>query len=243
MFRDSHRVPVIHAKPVEDGAKLVDTDAVRAAREWTFASAPVLILAGTVGTGKSLAAAWALWDRLVMTSPVNMHTGQKIPPDGRLWISAQDVCNLNPQWSPDRAELDHLKAVPFLVVDDVGAEDGVAAKIDALICSRCADGLRTIVTTNLGVPDFVGRYGERLRDRVRQGGLVDGVDRQGNPIKRAKWWVQCRGESLRGVVEPTPAPRLEHDDVDASEEPVVPHEKVVAMLDEFQARMSSKEGA
>jgi hypothetical protein len=232
MFRESHRVPPIHAKPVDDGDTLHETKAVMACREWVFSRATLLILAGKVGTGKSLGAAWALWDRLTMTSPVNVHTGQKIPPDGRLWISAQDVANLNPQWSPDRVELEHLKAVPILVVDDVGEEDGSPAKVATLICSRCADGLRTIVTTNLDRGTFRERYGERLIDRLRQSGL----DENG----KSKWWRTCDGPSLRGVVEPKPVDRSDDDVVPEPEPPPISAEERAAMSAEFMQLVRSE---
>lgn len=231
MFRESHKVPPIHANPVAEGAELHETDAVRSAREWVFSSAALLILAGSVGTGKSLAAAWALWDRLAMTSPVNVHTGEKVPPDGRMWISAQDVANLNPQWSPDRDALDHLKSIPLLVVDDVGEEDGSPAKVATLVCSRCADGLRTIVTTNLDPRTFRDRYGERLIDRLRQCGL--------NEHGKSRWWRTCDGPSLRGTVEPKPVDRTE-DDVTIEHEQPVDNAEQAAMANEFLRRIREK---
>lgn len=207
MFRDRHHVPKIHAEPVLSGSELIDTTAVEAARAWKFSQATLLVLAGDVGTGKSLAAAWALWDRLVMSTPKNPW-GQKIAPDVRLWIAAPHLARLT-AWSDEVAECERS---PLLVLDDLGEEEASPKSIailSSLITTRMANGLPTIITTNLDQKTFRDRYGERIIDRIRQSGL----DENG----KSKWWVRCTGPSLRGKVEPKPVDRST-DDVEVPEE-------------------------
>src|SRR5690606_16141959 len=53
-------VPTLYADPIDSGDELHDTTALVQARAWRSEGAPLLVLAGDVGTGKSLAAAAVL---------------------------------------------------------------------------------------------------------------------------------------------------------------------------------------
>jgi hypothetical protein len=146
-----------------------------------------------------------------MTTPPNPW-GQRIAPDGRLWISAPELERLSRRkWSP---EFEELERAPILVVDDLGEElrsEESVAMISSLLTCRMGARLPTIITTNLNGQAFQGRYGERIVDRVRQSGL----DENG----KARWWVRCVGPSMRGAIEPYARDFTEPDPSDPGEGP------------------------
>ena len=186
-------VPKIHAEPLEACRGLLETPALAAVRAWRDDASPLVVLAGTVGTGKSLAAAWALWDWWVTTRKVNPVTGYQWAHKGRCWIAAPHLARLQ-KWAKEVTE---LETAPMLVLDDLGEEqasDTAVAILSNLITTRFAERMPTAVTTNLDGKTFRERYGERIVDRVRECGLDDNG--------HARWWVRCSGESLRGKQEP-----------------------------------------
>jgi DNA replication protein DnaC len=186
-------VPKVHAEPLELARGLLQTPALIAARAWRRSESPLVVLAGTVGTGKSLAAAWALWDWWCSTTSTNNVTGYQWRHKGRCWIAAPHLARLQ-RWHKDVVA---LESAPMLVLDDLGVEastDSSADILQSLVTTRFADQLPTVITTNLDGQTFRQRYGERIVDRVRQCGL----DENGN----SRWWIRCAGESLRGVHEP-----------------------------------------
>lgn len=192
MFRDSHQVPSVHAKPLAEGARLIETVALAAARQWRASAATLLVLAGNVGTGKSLAAAWALLDYLQATTKPNPW-GQRIAADVPLWCDAPCLTRFAP-WDERITELERA---PIFVLDDLGQEEATPrglATIDSLLTRRDAEGRPTIITTNVFGSVFREAYGDRIIDRLRQSGL----DENG----KARWWVRCEGDSLRGKVSP-----------------------------------------
>lgn len=229
-FHDHHHVPKIHADPVLGGDELQETTAIVALRQWKFSKAMLVVLAGDVGTGKSLAAAYALWDHLVTRTPVNPW-GQKVAPDGRLWIAAPHLARLK-SWSPEVAEVERA---PILVLDDLGEErtsDESVELISSLLTTRMGNMLPTIVTTNLNGESFQARYGARIIDRIKQSGL----DANG----KAKWWVKCVGASLRGKVEPRPLERTEDDVVPEPESEPIDSVDQTQMANEFLRRIRGK---
>lgn len=202
MFRDSNCVPHIHAGPHQHQQHLQETTALRAVKEWSTARASMLVLAGDVGTGKSLAAAWACYDWLVRTATKNPW-GQTVTREERIWIAAPHLARLKP-WCD---EVKECEAAGFLVIDDMGEEEGTSSSMPmlaSLVTTRLSYGRPTIITTNLDGATFRERYGERLIDRLRQSGL--------NEEGKAKWWIRCVGESLRGKVSPGMKAQLCDDD-------------------------------
>lgn len=132
---------------------------------------PVLLLAGSVGRGKTFAAAHCI-----------AVTGRG------LMVTAHHVLRLFAGRYGD--VLDEQRAVlrsPFLVVDDVGREPpaeraAMAAALNEIIDQRRSIRRRTVITTNFGmsdraaVPNFLREYDdERLRSRLHQSAerLVD----------------------------------------------------------------------
>jgi len=129
-----------------------------------------LVLCGSVGVGKSFAA--AMWCRDNTTTKF------------ATWISASDYCNAI--WDKNAALLRSAKVVSRLVIDELGAEyddkhGRSAGSLCDLIRGRIADELYTVITTNLVASDLRGSYGDRLTSRLSEVGVV----------------MHCHGDDLR----------------------------------------------
>jgi DNA replication protein DnaC len=143
----------------------------------------ILVLAGGVGCGKTVAACAAL-ERWV-TETIRRSRANGYRPvyardaEGRV-VKAIDLARAG---TFDREFWDKLAAVDFLVVDDLGTEPldekgWMVANVRALIDRRYDDERRTILTTNLGLEAFKTRYcadGGRLLDRLRECGAFIGL--------------------------------------------------------------------
>lgn len=124
----------------------------------------MLILAGGVGCGKTVAAAWAIDSR---------KTG--------LFVKAVELVR---HGTYDREFWEQLGASPLLAIDDLGTEPRdekgwAAANLDALLDARYDGARKTILTTNLTADDFKARYcagaGIRTLDRIREIGTFFAV--------------------------------------------------------------------
>lgn len=119
-----------------------------------------LVLSGSTGSGKSLAA--AAWLRQV---------GRDKPPNQAFkprWLYSSNLARTN-IYSAEM--LDHFCTVRELVIDDMGSEymdvkGLLRSTLDNLVEQRCANMLKTIITTNLTPKEFRTRVGERASDRI-----------------------------------------------------------------------------
>ena len=187
-------VPARVAKAL--GPSFRETEAVRLVRDWKATPADLLVLSGTVGSGKSVAAAWAL------ANNIRRHTcrlvgGESVELAENLsgkWVAAADLVEASDFagefWGP-------LRKVHLLVIDEAGPErldpkGRALGNFASLLRRRYDDSRRTIVTTNLPPADWLRVYGEgdggRLRDRLRESEIEFGR----SPL------VAITGESLRG---------------------------------------------
>lgn len=230
-------VPKKHAEPIELGHTLIETTALREAAAWWIAGSPLIVLAGPVGTGKSLAASWIVqqrWQACITAPPGDPMRDGGVP----IWLGAPLVSRVQ-TWGDGAAKIASWRDTMLLVLDDLGVEDAsdrTNATLDDLINHRFENTLPTVVTTNLSPKQFEARYGARIRDRVRGSGL----DAQG----KARWWIVCGGDSLRGRVEPTPVPP---EEVHEEQGPFVSiermNEEVERLRVEFKAREDEIEAA
>jgi hypothetical protein len=151
-----------------------ETPAVAKMRSWCKSDDWCLVLSGPKGVGKSLAA--GLWLR---------ESGAAYGIDSlpRWWPATEVACV---DGYSDKARAICEMPGP-LVLDDLGCEYADAKgffhqRLDRLIDWRYRECLPLLITTNLSPEDFAKRYGERVRDRLREGGQ----------------WFGVGGQSLRG---------------------------------------------
>lgn len=133
--------------PVRDEAPLV------AARKWWGSNVPMLILCGTTGTGKTVAA----------VSLVREHGGEI--------VRAIDLARRIDPWSDEiKRGVRELRLDAHLsVLDDLGAETDNSRAKEALyryVEARLRTGARTVITANMPKADFRRLYGDRIADRL-----------------------------------------------------------------------------
>lgn len=130
--------------------------------------AQILVLAGGVGTGKTMAAAWGC----------AFHGGLMCKAMEIVKAGLFDSLEVAPQQF-------HLMAIDDLGMEPVDAKGYGYAAIFDLLDERYDSGQKTILTTNLTMDDFRARYGSgagaRMWDRIREVGR----------------WVDVPGESMR----------------------------------------------
>ena len=171
-------------------------EAARAVEEWRGRRKVgcFRVLSGSVGVGKSVAAAWVcLWDRPGVTRERTA-----------LWMHATEL-DLHPRngYSDHAHAWGRWESVPLLVLDELGAErDDLADTVSGLAGRRYDAGLVTLVTTNLPSAAVKARYltspaGARLLDRVRMEQALGGAP-GGLP-----GLVTLSGPSLRGRAQGT----------------------------------------
>lgn len=142
------------------------TTAVLAAQEFVAGSSVskdgkrprFLLLAGPNGQGKTVAAAWCVYQR------------------GGRYFTQQEIVTAG---SFDRPLLTELATVPMLALDELGGEkpnDANDATLYELLNGRYRRDLPSVLVTNCDLPAFRQRYGEgpmyRLIERIETGGLV-----------------------------------------------------------------------
>ena len=131
--------------------ELAPTNALAIGREWLPSENRALVMTGSAGVGKSVAAAWVL----------TVSRG--------LWVAAADLAKTAIE---DKHRYARLRETPLLVVDDLGTDapdksGWSAAQVQALLCLRDDEGNRTLLTSNLDVRSLREAYGERVYDRFR----------------------------------------------------------------------------
>lgn len=152
-------------------AEAEDTEALGVVKRWLPEhSLTWLGLCGTKGTGKSVAATWAVREAI------------RSGGSGAFRVAAA-IAKLS-QFDVGAAELEHLKRVNLLVVDDFGTEllsDYARSVFHELFDYRHENYGRTIITSNLPWLDYVTRDGEKkpgLRTRLGER-LVDRFEQCG----------------------------------------------------------------
>jgi DNA replication protein DnaC len=144
------------------GTGLADTVALTTVREWLAGVKPVLILSGGVGSGKSVAATWALASR-----------------EGTFQaIRAVRLGSAWERWSSDREDgVEALRlGVSMMLIDDLGQEPiedrRTIPAIEEVFDSRQTTRQRTICTTNLSRDQMRERYSDRVISRLAQNAMV-----------------------------------------------------------------------
>jgi DNA replication protein DnaC len=153
-------------------ASMKSLPVTEAAAAWVAGAKQWLVLAGAVGTGKSVAAAHAL-----TLSASQGRSGA--------WMSSTALAVTVGGFN-GVSECERLKHVDVLVLDDFGTEhlssfvEGVFFEV---LAARHESGVRTILTHNLSRHAFRQRLGSRLADRVAAD--CDYVECTGASMRRA----------------------------------------------------------
>lgn len=168
--RWERRCPVLYAdaKPTTLDA---DQSPERLAAWMNDDDALNLILAGSVGTGKTWAAyalGWAMVGRGVFVEA---------------WTVGDLLDALRPDG--DRNEASYAERADVLILDDLGATrptEWAVETLTALMDTRLREKRRTVVTTNLAEAIIASAWGDRLMDRLRHSCTVvvmTGASRRG----------------------------------------------------------------
>lgn len=156
---------------------LDETAGVKAVREFLDGGKTFLLLTGSPGVGKSLAAMAA----------IQRHAEQQMR---SLFVRAVECSRLSMFDEEDKAFVRDMRRAPLLVLDDLGVEglnDAWRETLEDVLDYRYQERLSTVMTTNLppmaegDKPSFRRRYGERIADRIRHDGVI----------------AQCGNETLR----------------------------------------------
>lgn len=138
--------------------------------------ADLLVLAGGVGSGKTVAAVtWVV--RWVMDVE-NWQQGDVCQLLGRAMFLTAPALQRGPRF--DVKWMTHVERANRLVIDDLGAEyadekGSFVSLLDELINDRYARRRPTLITTNCDGSVFKQRYGARIADRIRERGRFESV--------------------------------------------------------------------
>lgn len=160
-------------KAGERVAKALDApderEPLKVAREWWATDSWCLAFVGNTGTGKSTGAGWCARESL--TKGCWTH-----------WLDCREAGTAEVFGEKGRARADRAARAALLVVDDLGAKTtkGVEywlAWLDGVLTMRHArhsdtDPRRTIITSNDTPEKFKALVGDRMLDRMREGGVL-----------------------------------------------------------------------
>jgi DNA replication protein DnaC len=175
-------VPTRAFEIIAADGKLSQTEAIKATREWARSSQTFLVLRGKPGCGKTLAAGAVLMlarkARYFMGEDGKILSSWAYSSRDGLFVRAAELAGLAP-WAEGEGRWADVRDVTWLVLDDLGMErrtDVWAEQLDLLVDVRYQSSLRTLITTNLGIPELERRYGGRLLRRVRETGTIAECD-------------------------------------------------------------------
>ena len=164
----------IAERDVDAARRGVWGEAMEAAAEWWGRAEPLtwLVYVGAPGTGKTVASVWLLLRALEARQRAEYRRAVEV-----VRLSAYDE---------GKRELDRLKSVDLLVVDDVGREassDYARALLFDLLDTRHAYRLRTVLASNLLDGALSRHLGAALTDRILGDGRA--VRLKGKSMRRA----------------------------------------------------------
>lgn len=160
------------------------TPALSVTAEWLASSATFLLLLGGAGTGKTVAAATVLRE-----ARVSYGSGRyAYSSEAGLFVKTNTLARA--LFTGDTGGiLDRARRVPWLVVDEVGAEYADqggrwVAELEDLLDVRHEARRRTVLTSNLDAEELRARVGDRVRSRIAGAGRIALVGRE--DLRRAK---------------------------------------------------------
>ena len=129
---------------------------------------------GVTGTGKTIAACAVLAEQCRERLKCESFDGWLWRPKRGRYVKASELSRLSYFDDTDVRRLEQLAVVPWLVVDDLGAEwlsDPWRASFLELIDARAAHRVRTIITTNMKSSELGPRYDVRVWRRLQDFGV------------------------------------------------------------------------
>lgn len=149
-------------RSLEAAANAQASEALAVVKRWLPEHALTwLVLCGDKGTGKSVAATWGIREVIRGGGTAAFRR-------------ASELAKLS-SFDAGADELEHLKRVHLLVIDDFGTEqltDHAKAQLHELVDHRHEHYGRTVLTSNLKWTLLEQRLGERIADRIAQAGRV-----------------------------------------------------------------------
>lgn len=180
--------------------RLRETALIAVARRFAEADrehARFLLLSGPRGTGKSVAAAWALREFLVQRPDWSQPSGGHAPEDGG-WTLMATFARISGYAAEDKAWFESLCTTRALVLDDFGAEFAGPfgkAMLEELVMRRHAKRLRTVLTSNLDLAALKARLDERLYDRIRTTCIVGIETGESMRVRHRAHWTERKHTS------------------------------------------------
>ncbi len=138
------------------------TEATRKVEEFIAGKRMFLLLTGSPGTGKSLAACVAVKRAIADQRSV-------------VFARAVECTRMSLFDADDKAFVERLRRASLVVLDDLGVEglhDSWRQTLEDVLDARYASQLDTVITTNLDPAAFKARYGDRIVDRIRHDGVI-----------------------------------------------------------------------
>jgi DNA replication protein DnaC len=146
----------------------------------------MVLLAGPPGTGKSVAAVALAYVAMTSAYGTNPERVKESPQRVAIFARAVTLARASAYGAEANATIRDLASTRLLILDDLGAEFASSVwdmLLFEILDTRHGNMLPTILTSNLGAPEFVKRYGTRLLERIKEGGRA----------------VFLNGESMRGA--------------------------------------------
>lgn len=153
-------------------AGAADNPTTLAVRDFATGPKTFCLLLGSAGSGKTIAAAEALlWARIAWDGGKSWAYSSR----EAKFVQATDLARLSYFEAEAQQRLGRLERVPWLVIDDLGAElmtPGWASNLGEIINVRSSARRKTLITSNLSVEEFRARYDSRTISRIRGDGVV-----------------------------------------------------------------------
>lgn|GEM_PF-4379265 len=164
-----------------------DTQALQGAKQFENARgyATFLLLLGSTGIGKTVAASWVLREFCRRHDWNSGAQGTNLFP--AMFVVASKLTRLSSFEDADRHWVEQIRKCGLLVLDDLGDEATEIGKnvVVELLLDRHAKKRRTVITSNLVAKAFRDRYGAAIADRINEAGikptLSDGVSKRRQP--------------------------------------------------------------
>ncbi len=152
-----------------------DNEAMDGARRWwkgDLALVPALVLMGTPGVGKTVAAAWCCLEWGKDYGWNSQPSGPSAEP--LMWVDGPVLRKAGAFDGPAAEVMEQVATARLVVIDDAGREGNrpaMEALSDALV-ERIDHRRPFVLSTNLAGQPFRERYGEALADRLRASALI-----------------------------------------------------------------------